>query len=104
MFGSVTQESHVSARTHRLLVRTFILAIAVLLLVPAGAQAASARVAALQVALRAHGVYGGTIDGLSGPATTAGLKRLQQRRGLTADGVVGPLTRRALGVHGRHPI
>jgi peptidoglycan hydrolase-like protein with peptidoglycan-binding domain len=80
------------------------LAIAVVLLTPQAAQAASARVAALQVALRAQGVYSGTIDGLSGPGTTAGLRRFQARRGLAADGIVGPRTRLALGRHGRHPI
>ena len=74
------------------------------LVAPAGASAGSARVAALQVALRAHGVYSGTIDGLNGPATANGLKRLQARKGLSADGVLGPRTRRALGAQGRHPI
>ena len=39
------------------------------LLAPATASAASSRVAALQVALRAHAVYDGTIDGLEGPGT-----------------------------------
>jgi peptidoglycan hydrolase-like protein with peptidoglycan-binding domain len=80
------------------------LAIAVLLVGASGAQAASPRVAALQVALRAHGLYGGTIDGLGGPATTIGLRRFQARRGLVADGIAGPQTRRALGAQGRHPI
>jgi peptidoglycan hydrolase-like protein with peptidoglycan-binding domain len=80
------------------------LGIVVCLIAPTGAHAASARVAALQVALRSQGFYGGTIDGVSGPGTTTGLRRLQQRKGLAPDGVVGPLTRRALGAHGRHPI
>lgn len=60
--------------------------------------------AALQVALRHEGVYSGTVDGVSGPATDTAVRRLQARRGLSADGIVGPRTRRALGALGRHPI
>jgi peptidoglycan hydrolase-like protein with peptidoglycan-binding domain len=79
-------------------------AVAVCCLAPATASAASSRVAALQVALRAHGVYGGAVDGIAGPATRAGVRRVQARAGLAVDGIVGPRTRRALGRYGRHPI
>jgi len=65
----------------------------------AGAQ--SADVAALQVALRAHGLYAGTIDGARGPLTTSGVRRFQSRRGLAVDGIAGPATRRALRRRGR---
>jgi peptidoglycan hydrolase-like protein with peptidoglycan-binding domain len=58
-------------------------------------------VAALQVALRAHGLYGDRIDGVAGPATQAAVVRFQARAGLAADGVAGPLTRKALGRLGR---
>jgi hypothetical protein len=66
------------------------------------AAASTPDVAALQVALRARGVYGATVDGLRGPATTASVRRLQAQRRLAVDGVVGPATRRALGWRGRH--
>ena len=72
-----------------LAVRTWIsvATVAAVLIAPAIASAASTRVAALQVALRAHGVYAGAVDGLSGPATTAGVRRIQRRGGLAvADG------------------
>jgi peptidoglycan hydrolase-like protein with peptidoglycan-binding domain len=65
------------------------------------AEAASPRVAALQVALRARGLYAGTIDGLRGPLTTSGVRRFQARRGLAVDGIAGPMTRAALGWRGR---
>ena len=58
-------------------------------------------VAALQVALRAHGVYDGSVDGVPGPATKGAVRAIQRRAGLTVDGVVGPSTRRALGKLGR---
>jgi murein DD-endopeptidase MepM/ murein hydrolase activator NlpD len=64
--------------------------------------AGSAHVAALQVALRAAGVYAGNVDGVAGPGTTTALRIVQQRANLPVDGVAGLLTRRALGRIGLH--
>jgi peptidoglycan hydrolase-like protein with peptidoglycan-binding domain len=75
-------------------------ALTLLLAVPATARV-SADTAALQTALRATGLYGGSIDGIAGPATRAAVRRLQARRGLVVDGIAGPRTRRALGRRGR---
>ena len=75
---------------------------AALVLAPAAAGSRDAGIAALQVALRARGLYAGTIDGVPGPHTTVAVKRFQRRAGLPADGVAGPRTRRALGRYGRH--
>jgi peptidoglycan hydrolase-like protein with peptidoglycan-binding domain len=60
-----------------------------------------ARVAALQVALRANGLYKGDVDGLTGPETDRAVRTLQARAKINVDGVVGPQTRRALGKLGR---
>ena len=83
------------------MVRALLVTATVLLAAPAAASAASADVAALQVALRARGFYVGSVDGVAGPATAAAVRRLQRRRGLPADGIAGPRTRRALGRRGR---
>src|SRR5580765_7339295 len=64
------------------------------------ARAASGSIAALQVGLRSQGLYGGTIDGLPGPLTKAGVLRLQEQHGIRATGRVGARTRQALGLLG----
>jgi hypothetical protein len=58
----------------------------------------------LQVALKAHGLYGGPVDGYAGLGTRRAIMRFQRHRHLAVDGVVGPHTRRALGRLGRHPL
>src|SRR3954471_14604955 len=63
--------------------------------------ASTSSVAALQVALRAHGQYPALVDGVDGPLTRAGLTSFQQRKGLQATGHVGPATRCALGSLGK---
>ena len=82
--------------------RLGVVLVLLLVLLPApAASAQSGRTAALQVALRAVGLYGGSVDGIRGPATTAAVVRFQRRRGLVPDGIPGPATRRALGRRGR---
>jgi murein DD-endopeptidase MepM/ murein hydrolase activator NlpD len=56
--------------------------------------------AALQVGLRKHGLYRGTVDGVLGPGTESALRKFQRQAGLAADGVPGARTRRALGRYG----
>jgi murein DD-endopeptidase MepM/ murein hydrolase activator NlpD len=81
---------------------TFLAGLFACLALAGGAAAAgNASVAALQVALHAHGTYGGTVDGIRGPQTTRAIRRFQRRAGLVVDGVVGRQTRRALGRLGR---
>ncbi len=74
-------------------------------LLPVAAAPASGRAeaAALQVALRAVGVYGGDVDGIAGPGTKAAVREIQRRNGLGVDGIAGPRTLRAFGRLGRHP-
>ena len=74
--------------------------IGVLAFAPSGL-AASGRVAALQIGLRAHGFDPGPIDGVRGQLTTGALLRFQQARGIRATGLVGRGTRRALRARGR---
>lgn len=80
-------------------------AIALILVValgaPAPAEAARAKVAALQTALTALDLYGGYVDGIRGPLTRRGIVRFQRRNGLAVDGIAGPRTRAALGWRGR---
>src|SRR5690242_5955914 len=62
----------------------------------------SPSIAALQVGLRARGLYSGTVDGLAGPGTRLAVRSLQRRAGIAVDGVSGPQTLAALGRLGRH--
>lgn len=55
----------------------------------------------VRIAQRRLGV---TADGIFGPGTLRAVKAFQRRHGLAADGVVGPATWAALGVNGRHPV
>ena len=75
-------------------------ATAALLLTPA-AQGFNPQVAGLQIALRQHGLYRGSIDGVQGPKTVRAVRAFQRRHRLTVDGLAGPRTRAALGPRGR---
>jgi peptidoglycan hydrolase-like protein with peptidoglycan-binding domain len=62
---------------------------------PAAARASSSgSVAAVQA------VLGVTADGVPGPQTRRALRAWQRKNGLEADGVIGPATLRAMGVSG----
>jgi len=83
--------------------RIVVIAAALAVLVTAGPAAAaqSAKVAALQVALRAKGLYPGDVDGVSGPLTRQAVVRFQRGNGIRATGKVGYATRCKLGPLGR---
>jgi hypothetical protein len=72
------------------------------LALPVSASASATDVAALQVALRIGGTYGGGIDGIFGPETQAAVRRFQRSKGLIVDGDPGPRTRAAFGPFARH--
>jgi Peptidase family M23/Putative peptidoglycan binding domain len=74
---------------------------AMLLAVPASASAGSADVAALQVAMRALGLYPHPVDGTTGPWTQQAVRTFQAKHGLTVDGIAGGRTRAALGKRGK---
>jgi soluble lytic murein transglycosylase-like protein len=76
------------------------LLLCVLALAPSGL-AASPRIAALQVGLKAHGLDPGPVDGVRGSRTIGALLAFQRRHGLPATGRLGPKTRLALGTRGR---
>jgi soluble lytic murein transglycosylase-like protein len=65
------------------------------------ASAANPRLAAAQVALRAHGFSPGAVDGIAGPQTRRALVAFQRARKLPADGRMDRRTRRAFGLRGR---
>lgn len=52
----------------------------------------------LQQKLKNWGYYKGTVDGVFGPKTKAAVILFQKRNGLTADGIVGTKTLKALGM------
>lgn len=61
----------------------------------------NAQIAGLQVALRAQGLYRGTIDAIAGPETVAAVRRFQRIHRLHATGIADARTRAALGPLGK---
>ncbi len=84
---------------HRLVAIAAATVAACVLAGPAGA-AASASIAALQVALQAQGQYPSVVDGIDGPLTRSGLASLQTSKGMRPTGKLSVATRGALGVLG----
>lgn len=60
-------------------------------------------VRAVQTRLKNWGYYDGAVDGVYGAETYRAVIAFQRKNGLTADGVVGPSTRAALGLPTRTP-
>ena len=58
----------------------------------------SATVKAVQQALAKDGLFKGKVDGMIGPVTTNAVKAFQKKNGLKADGIIGPMTLKKLGV------
>ncbi len=82
-----------------------VLLLLVICLMPSGAAAESLKVGSageqvktLQTKLKRWGYYGGAVDGKYGAATKAAVQYFQRRNGLTADGVAGSATLKALGM------
>ncbi len=57
-----------------------------------------ATVKTIQRKLKNWGYYTGSVDGIFGAKTTAAVKYFQRKNGLTADGIVGSKTLKALGI------
>lgn len=55
-------------------------------------------VKAIQQALKDRGLFNAGVTGYYGEVTQAAVKKFQKQQGLTADGVAGPSTLRALGI------
>ena len=56
------------------------------------------QVRVIQTKLKNWGYYDGAVDGVFGSQTTQAVKYFQRKNGLTADGIVGPATLKALGM------
>ena len=52
----------------------------------------------VQSRLRQWGYYNGAVDGIYGSGTRSAVILFQKRNGITADGIVGPNTARAIGI------
>ena len=61
-------------------------------------EAAVADTREVQTVLKKWGYYTGAVDGINGPKTKEAVKKFQRKYGLTADGIVGPLTASKMGL------
>ena len=52
----------------------------------------------IQTKLKNWGYYDGSVDGIFGSGTAEAVRYFQRKNGLTADGIVGPATLKALGM------
>jgi len=52
----------------------------------------------IQTKLKRWGYYNGSVDGIYGTQTVNAVKNFQRKNGLTADGIAGPATLKALGI------
>ena len=57
-----------------------------------------ATIRTIQEKLKRWGYYTGSVDGIYGSQTVAAVKYFQRKNGLTADGIVGTQTAKALGI------
>ena len=57
-----------------------------------------ATVRTIQTKLKNWGYYTGSVDGIFGSRTKSAVQYFQRRNGLTADGIVGSATAKALGI------
>ncbi len=60
----------------------------------------SSEVTAIQQALKDRGLFNEGVTGYYGSVTENAVRKFQQQQGLTADGIAGPETLRALGISG----
>lgn len=60
-------------------------------------------VTTIQTKLKRWGYFDGPVDGVYGSKTTKAVRSFQQKNGLTADGVAGPATLKALGMEQTSP-
>ena len=53
----------------------------------------------IQTKLKRWGYYSGSVDGIYGSQTVVAVKYFQRKNGLTADGIAGPATLKAMGIY-----